>query len=235
MQFGWATDTYDADGAALGEATPRDISDIDLTAALAQLSGDIEQMPPAYSAKKIDGRRAYDIARSGETPALKVKNVSVYEFTITGVNESVATFRVRCSAGTYIRSLAHDLGALIGVPAHLKSLRRTAIGNFRVENAIGFQKMSESSVAEILSPPHFVPMGEIELPLDGVVIDPLQEKKILQGQTIVVKPQVTTIKLNDLVSVTNLQQELVGIGLAVEILREEGGPIAIQPKVVLKQ
>lgn len=234
IQFGWATETYDADGAAIGDATAKDVSGIDFSEALGKLSGEIEQMPPAYSAKKIEGRRAYDIARSGETPALKTKNVTVYEFVLTAVNADVATFRVRCSAGTYIRSLAHDLGTLVGVPAHLKSLRRTAIGNFRVDDAIGFQKLTESDLDTILSPPHFVPMNRIQLPLEEVVIDVTQEQKILHGQSIVLKPSVESLRSDDLVRIMNLDDELVGIGVVSEVLREGGGPVAIQPKVVLK-
>lgn len=233
IQFGWATDTYDADGTAVGEANAADVSALDLAAAAAKFTGEIEQMPPAYSAKKIEGRRAYDIARSGEIPQLKTKQVTVYEFAITAVHGSIATFRVRCSAGTYIRSLAHDLGASIGVPAHLKSLRRTAIGGFRVEDAIGFQKMSESTVDEILTAPHFVAMSDIDLPLARVLIDPLQEKQIVNGQSVIVKPN-GDLAQNDLVSIMTLQDELVAIGVVARVMREGGGPVAVQPKVVLK-
>src|SRR5687767_9987137 len=146
IQFGWATDSYDATGTPVnGEAVEQSVEQIDFEPHLAQFRGAIEQMPPAFSAKKIDGVRAYELARKGEEVKLKVKNVTVYEFTIVAVSASTLKFLVRSSAGTYMRSLAHDLGQAIGIPAHLKDLRRTAIGNFNVAQSIDFDKMSEST------------------------------------------------------------------------------------------
>lgn len=233
IQFGWSTDTYDAEGQAMGEATPTSVANVDFP--LEKFTGEIEQVPPAFSAKKVNGERAYDLARKGEAPELKSKVVTVYEFRITEVNESVARFVVRCSAGTYVRSLAHDLGIAIGIPAHLKSLRRVAIGRFNVDGALPLERLQSGPVEEILAEPHFIPLNRVQLPMEEVLIDPAQEKRVMQGQTIVVKPESTTIRQNDQVSMVNLQSELVGIGIAVDVLREGGGPVAVQPKVVLKE
>jgi tRNA pseudouridine55 synthase len=234
IQFGWATDTYDSEGRSAGEATERSVADVDFSAVLGKFAGEIDQIPPAYSAKKIAGERAYDLARKGEAPKLEAKRVTVYDFRITEVRESVATFVVRCSAGTYVRSLAHDLGEAIGVPAHLKSLRRTAIGTFDVKDALSLDLLEGGNREGIFAAPHWIPMNRLQLPLGEVHIDPTQEKRLLQGQTIFVKPVGAEIHQNDHVSIVNLESELVAIGVAVNVLREGGGPVAIQPKVVLK-
>src|ERR1051325_8261810 len=140
IQFGWATDSYDAAGERAGEPKQVSIEHIDLTPHVAKFLGEIEQMPPQFSAKKVQGVRAYELARKGETAALTPKKVTVHEFEIVAVHGSTAQFRVRSSAGTYVRSLAHDLGNAAGIPAHLKNLRRTRIGSFKVEDAIGFDR-----------------------------------------------------------------------------------------------
>src|SRR6266852_1625226 len=109
IQFGWATDSYDAEGTPVGEASEVNVEHIDFQPLLAPFLGEIEQMPPQFSAKKVGGVRAYELARKGETAALTPKKVTVYEFEILQVTGSTAEFRVRSSAGTYIRSLAHEL------------------------------------------------------------------------------------------------------------------------------
>jgi tRNA pseudouridine55 synthase len=134
IQFGWATDSYDAAGVPAGETTEVNVEQIDFAPLVAPFIGAIEQMPPQFSAKKVAGVRAYELARKGEVAALTPKAITVYEFEIVSVIGSTARFRIRSSAGTYVRSLAHDLGVAAGVPAHLKELRRTAIGNFRIES-----------------------------------------------------------------------------------------------------
>src|SRR5947208_1605905 len=128
IQFGWATDSYDAAGVPAGEKTEVNVEKIDFAPLIKPFLGEIEQMPPQFSAKKVQGVRAYELARRGETAVLTPKRVTVYEFEILRVTGSVAHFRVRSSAGTYVRSLAHELGAAACVPAHLKELRRTSIG-----------------------------------------------------------------------------------------------------------
>jgi tRNA pseudouridine55 synthase len=232
IQFGWATDSYDATGTpAGGEAIEASVEHIDFEPHLAQFRGAIEQMPPAFSAKKIDGVRAYELARKGEEVKLKTKQVTVYEFTILAVTGSTATFRVRSSAGTYMRSLAHDLGAAIGIPAHLKDLRRTAIGTFNVAQSIDFDRMSEATPEAILSAPHFQSLSEIELPLEKLRIDWPQQAKLMQGQGVIMVPRVA-VKQGDLLALGNPHDQLVAIAEVVNVLRE-GGPVEVKPKVVL--
>ena len=231
IQFGWATDSYDATGTPEGEANEASVEHVDFEPYLERFRGEIEQMPPAFSAKKVDGVRAYELARKGEEVKLKVKNVTVYEFTILSVTGSTAKFRVRSSAGTYMRSLAHDLGQAIGIPAHLKDLRRTAIGTFHVDKAIDFDRMSEAPPEAILTQPHFQSLSEIDLPLEKLRIDWPQQAKLMQGQGVIMVPRVPVQK-GDLLALGNPHDQLVAIAEVVNVLRE-GGPVEVRPKVVL--
>jgi tRNA pseudouridine55 synthase len=231
IQFGWATDSYDADGEVVGEAVEKDVTGLDLAAAAKQFTGEIEQMPPQFSAKKIGGVRAYEMARKGQTAPLTPKRVTVYDFTILGVEGSRATFRVRSSAGTYIRSLAHDLGAAIGVPAHLKDLRRTEIGNFKVEQSVSMEQLETAPLDVLLKPPHFQNLSDIDLPLEKLRIDWSQQGKMMNGQGVIMNPAVRVEK-GDLLALGNPHDQLVVIGEVVNVLRE-GGPVEVKPKVVL--
>jgi tRNA pseudouridine55 synthase len=231
IQFGWATDSYDSTGTAVGEAVEANIEGLDLAPHVAKFTGPIEQMPPAFSAKKVDGVRAYELARKGEEVKLKPKSVNVYEFQITEVKGSTARFLVRSSAGTYMRSLAHDLGQSLGVPAHLKDLRRTRIGNFDVAEAIHYDRMSEAGPEALFAPPHFQSLSDIDLPLEKLRIDWAQQGKLMQGQGVILVPQIA-VKSGDLLALGNPHDQLVAIAEVVNVLRA-GGPVEVKPKVVL--
>lgn len=105
-----------------------------------QFLGDIQQKPPIFSAIKKDGKRLYELARKGETTEIKARTVTVSEFEITKVNLPEVAFRIVCSKGTYIRSIAYDFGLALESGAHLSSLRRTKIGNFHVDNAVSIEE-----------------------------------------------------------------------------------------------
>jgi len=231
IQFGWATDSYDATGTPASDPVEQNIEGLDLEPHVARFRGEIEQMPPAFSAKKIDGVRAYELARKGEEVKLQPKRVTVYEFEILSVQSSTAQFRVRSSAGTYMRSIAHDLGQSLGIPAHLKELRRTKIGNFNVAEAIAFDRLSESGPEVLLAPPHYQSLSEIDLPLEKLRIDWAQQGKMMQGQGVIMVPPVP-VRKGDLLALGNPHDQLIAIGEVVNVLRE-GGPVEVRPKVVL--
>jgi tRNA pseudouridine55 synthase len=131
--FGRGTDTLDPEGAVTGEGpTP---SRADLEAALPAFLGTIQQLPPAYSAIHVGGRRAYEAVRAGEVPELAPRPVTIHELVLLEYAPPEATLRVNCSKGTYIRALARDLAERLGTVAHLGGLRRVRIGGFRLENA----------------------------------------------------------------------------------------------------
>lgn len=141
--FGYATDTYDAEGEAQGEMREVQPTLEELEQLLPRLRGRIQQMPPVYSAKKINGVPAYKLARRDKPVELKPVEVEVRHFEITGVDGSQASFVAEVSAGTYIRSLAHDLGQMLGCGAHLMSLRRTQAGEFTIQEAITLEQLAE--------------------------------------------------------------------------------------------
>lgn len=123
----------------------KDISHItegDLRSATSRFTGAIEQVPPMHSAIKVDGKRAYEIARKGESIELKKRTVTITEFEITKVEWPSVSFRVVCSKGTYIRSLARDFGDALGVGAYLAELCRTRIGSFRLEDALEIENIA---------------------------------------------------------------------------------------------
>ena len=115
-----------------------------INATTRQFIGKIEQFPPVFSAIKKDGKRLYEFARAGEDVEIKSRQVEISEFEITAINNLELKFRVVCSKGTYIRSLANDFGKALNSGAHLSELRRTRIGNFKVENALTPEDFIES-------------------------------------------------------------------------------------------
>ena len=147
FRFGFATDTYDSDGEAQGPDNPRALNAAILEKLAAESTGRFEQMPPAFSAKKVKGRPAYELARKKQPVELKAVEVEVFEYKLTGIEGSVARFVIECSSGTYIRSLAHVMGQKLGCGAHLSEITRTAVGEFSLEQAIKLEELAEASRA----------------------------------------------------------------------------------------
>lgn len=135
FNLGAVTPTYDL------ESEPENFKPVDeitvqhLSEAAAKMTGEIMQVPPAHSAIKVDGKRVYELARAGKEVKLEPRKVTIKEFEIKGVELPVVHFRIVCSTGTYIRSMANDFGELIGCGAYLSSLRRTRIGDFSASDA----------------------------------------------------------------------------------------------------
>jgi tRNA pseudouridine55 synthase len=160
IRFGFATDTYDAEGAPSGPEQPVHFGLDELHAASRQFVGAIEQLPPPFSAKKIAGVPAYKLARKGKPVELKAKQVEVKELEIISWDGSRAQFKAWVSSGTYLRSLAHDLGEKLGTGAHLAELERTAVREFTIEEAHTLealeQAMASGSVNELFLHPRLV-------------------------------------------------------------------------------
>ena len=135
IRFGFASDTYDADGEPTTPPQDLHLNFAEVRAAAMQFQGTIEQMPPPFSAKKIAGVPAYKLARKKHEIVLKAVQVEIKEFDILATTADQATFRARVASGTYIRSIAHEMGQKIGCGAHLASLRRTAVAEFTIDDA----------------------------------------------------------------------------------------------------
>lgn len=135
IELGKTTASYDLETAFETNIAADHVTDSEIEEAKEQLTGTIEQVPPAHSAVKVDGQRAYKKARKKEDVQIKSRIVTIHSFDVLSWQCPELTFRVHCSKGTYIRSLAHDFGQLVGVGAYLKQLRRTHIGSFDIAKA----------------------------------------------------------------------------------------------------
>ena len=133
--IGATTESFDLEKPVIPVADPSGITLEHVLAAAAQLTGDILQVPPMHSAIKVDGKRVDESARKGVEVKMEARPVQVREFEITGFENNVVHFRISCSKGTYIRSLARDLGEILGVGAYMSSLCRSRIGNFKLSEA----------------------------------------------------------------------------------------------------
>jgi tRNA pseudouridine55 synthase len=143
IRFGFATDTYDAEGVPVEPLTAPVLTLEQVRQAAVPFHGEIEQMPPAFSAKKIGGKPAYKLAREGKPVELKPKKILIHEFTIDRLEGDTATFRMKVSAGGYVRSVAHELGQELGCGGHLSGLRRTQAGVFTLQQAFTLEALAE--------------------------------------------------------------------------------------------
>src|SRR5437660_3130640 len=149
IRFGFATDTFDADGVPAAEARPLNLSLEELSALGQRFRGEIDQLPPVFSAKKINGVAAHKLARAGAEVAVKPVRITIHHFALTSLEGDTAGFTMSVSAGGYVRSVAHELGQLAGCGAHLSSLRRTRAGAFLLEQAITVDQLKSASAAEL--------------------------------------------------------------------------------------
>lgn len=143
IRLGATTDTYDADGQVL-DTSPVEVSEEQFSDALKPFIGQIEQVPPPYSAVKVKGRKAYEMAREGEEVDLQPRIIQVYNLDLLEWAPPEAVIDVYCSSGTYVRSLAHDLGEKLGCGAHLVGLRRTKSGRFTLRDAVPLRKLRDA-------------------------------------------------------------------------------------------
>ncbi len=163
VRFGRATDSYDADGAVTATAPVPPLQVETVAAALRRFEGAIEQIPPMVSALKHGGRRLYELAREGLEVERAPRRVMVYALELRDLGAEHADIRVRCGRGCYVRSLAHDLGTQLGILAHLESLRRTAVGPFRVGAAAALDSL-EAALAAKEAEGAALPAGVLSLP-----------------------------------------------------------------------
>lgn len=143
LRLGATTDTYDADG-QVTTTLPMNITEQQFETSLKQFIGEIEQVPPPYSAVKIHGRKAYEMAREGETFDLEPRKIQVFNLELLEWAPPEAVIDVYCSSGTYVRSLANDLGATLGCGAYLTGLRRTKSGRFTLRDAVPLRKLRDA-------------------------------------------------------------------------------------------
>jgi tRNA pseudouridine55 synthase len=175
IRFGFATTTYDREGTPTGPEVPFVSSREEVLAVMAGLTGSLEQTPPAFSAKKIGGVRSHDSARRGEAVENAPVRVEVSVFEVTAFVPPSIQFRVVCGGGTYVRSLAHDLGQRLGCGAHLSSLRRLRSGAFGIEEAVPMESAGASNMT---------PLDKLFLHWPSRIVSGLEERRVRQGNPI---------------------------------------------------
>jgi tRNA pseudouridine55 synthase len=243
FRFGFATNTYDADGTPFGPDTNPHLNKEDLERLAAGFTGKFQQMPPPFSAKKIHGRPAHQLARKQKPVELKPVDVEVFEFRLLGIDGPLARFSVECAAGTYIRSLAHEMGQQLRCAAHLAEIVRTAVGEFTLDHAIrldDFVRAAQSGRAA----ERIVPLSNLLTELPRVSVLPFVERRVRHGSRFQVAPSQVRAGRQEIaqgapaqldsgewkparVRVFNQQEQLIAIAEAIV-------PRTYQPVVVLE-
>ncbi len=182
VKLGVTTDTQDSTGTvvAASEAMP---APEQILQAAARFVGEVTQVPPQYSAVHYQGERAYRLARRGEVAELAPRTVTIYDLTVDAVAIPEFTLMVKCSQGTYIRTLAQDLGEALGCGAHLSALRRLAVGPFKVDDALPLAAMAELSREELAS--RIVPLSACLPGLRPIEVDAAAARQLRQGRPLV--------------------------------------------------
>jgi tRNA pseudouridine55 synthase len=179
LRFGFATTTYDAAGTPDGPEAEVDLAALE--AALDGFRGTFLQMPPAFSAKKVDGTRAYELARAGQTPELRAAEVTVHLLEVVDRGEQSARLRVSCSSGFYVRTLAHELGRRLGCGAHLAGLRRTRAGAFRIDDAVPLIAVETDGAAAARE---IIPLEDLLLSMPAAVLTEEGARRARHGNRI---------------------------------------------------
>ena len=181
IRFGFATDSYDADGEPITEPQEAAFNKEQIEAALASFRGPLQQTPPPVSAKKIGGVPAYKLARRNKPVRLEPVAVVVYELKLLAVEGDRARVFVRCSAGTYVRSLAHEVGAALGAGAHVAELRRTAMGEFTLEMARTLEELEALRAADRLVEA-LIPPDRVLPDIPAARVDEMTAMQIAHGR-----------------------------------------------------
>jgi tRNA pseudouridine55 synthase len=182
IRFGFATDTFDAEGEPQSVPTQLVLTLDELRSLSERFHGTIDQVPPVYSAKKIGGVPAHKLARAGKEVPVKAARITIHSFTLDSLEGDTASFTMHVSAGGYVRSVAHELGQLAGCGAHLASLRRTQAGPFTLTHSLTVDELKALSPAEIEARlPH--PRGMLP-DLPSVIVDELTAGRIRNGMQV---------------------------------------------------
>ena len=230
IRLGRSTTTFDREGEAVG--ADRDAGAVrheDVARAADAFRGEFQQAPPPYSAKKVGGRKFYEMARKGETVPSLPKKVRVTELSFGELQGGRLPFSIACSSGTYIRSIANDLGQALGCGAHLESLRRTRIGAFSVSDAASLEAFEGMSAEERLSAPHAVPLARVPFPFPRVQLASLEAWKIRRGQAVPARG--VEAREGDWVTLIGPTNDMLALGQVNPI--GDRGVALIKPRIVL--
>jgi tRNA pseudouridine55 synthase len=226
LRLGSTTDTYDADGRFTREpaAAPVDVSEKQFEEVLQRFIGEIEQTPPPYSAVKVHGRKAYEMARAGEEVELAPRKITVYHLEVLEWTPPEVVIDVHCSSGTYVRSLANDVGAALGCGAYLVGLRRTKSGRFSLRDAVPLRKLQEAFTAGNWYQ-YLIPAAEALAEWPGIELNPDEVEEVKHGHRV----KAAADAQPGLVRGVSMAGELIAI---MELAQGEDGSPQWQPKKV---
>ncbi len=212
IHFGYSTRSYDADGEPASPEVPVTLHRAALDAILDRFRGEFSQTPPPVSAKKIAGRPAYELARKHQPVDLKPVDVNVFALDILRIEGCEAEVRVHCSAGTYLRGIAHEAGQILGCGAFLKVLRRTASGDFKIEAARTLDQLADLAAAGRIQEA-LIPSAELLPDFPVELVDPITAGQIRNGRDFRVSP-FQARKSSRYVKAVTPQGDLIAIGEA---------------------
>jgi tRNA pseudouridine55 synthase len=212
FRFGFGTNTYDSEGVAQGADTAPTLDREQILKLAAESVGPFEQMPPIFSAKKVQGRPAYELARENKVVELKPAAIEIFEYRLAEIEGAIARFTIECSSGTYVRSLAHDMGQKIGCGAHLAEITRTAVGEFSLEQAITIEELA-AAAREGKFQSRMIPLEGLLSNLPRTNVLPVLEKRVRHGG-----------KFNILVSQLQVGHVDLPPGATTELEPESGHP-----------
>jgi tRNA pseudouridine55 synthase len=224
IRLGGSTDTFDAEGKVTLSKDPLNITEAQFEAALKTFIGEIEQTPPPYSAVKVQGRKAYEMARQGEEVDLTPRKITVRHLEVLEWAPPEAVIDVHCSSGTYVRSLANDLGVMLGCGAYLVGLRRTKSGRFSLRDSVPLRKLQEAFAAGNWYQ-YLIPAAEALGDWPSVELNPDEVEGVRHGHRVKVVGEPTETKVRGV----STQGELVAL---MEMVINEDGSREWQPKKV---
>jgi tRNA pseudouridine55 synthase len=231
MRLGRATTTYDREGEPIGpDRDASHVTDARVAQEAVAFRGEFLQSPPAYSAKKVGGRKFYEMARKGESVPSAPKTVRVTRFDVGPVAGGAVPFTISCSSGTYIRSIAHELGERLGCGAHLETLRRTRIGTFSADDALPLERFEARPESDRLAGTHAVPLARVPFPFPRVQLASLEAWKIRRGQAVPARG--VEAAEGDWVALVGPTNDMVALGQVNPIGNR--GVALIRPRIVLE-
>src|SRR5512135_528635 len=224
IRLGGSTDTFDAEGKVTPSKEPVNVTEAQFEEALQSFVGEIEQTPPPYSAVKVQGRKAYEMARQGEEVDLAPRKITVHHLEILEWAPPEVVIDVHCSSGTYVRSLANDLGTALGCGAYLVGLRRTKSGRFSLRDATPLRKLQEAFHAGNWYQ-FLIPAAEALAEWPAVELNPDEVEDVRHGHRVKAAPDAKP----GMVRGVSTQGELVAL---MDLATGESGELEWQPKKV---
>ncbi|SMC21702.1 tRNA pseudouridine synthase B [Clostridium acidisoli DSM 12555] len=210
LKLGEVSDTYDREGKII-QSSKVDVDENEIISVINSFIGEIDQVPPMYSALKVNGKRLYELARQGIEIERQSRKINIYDIIIEEINIPYVTFEVKCSKGTYIRSLCYDIGEKLNCGALMWDLERVATGKFTKENAIRLEDLSTDNLEKNL-----IPMDKALHMYDKIYFEEDAEKLLVNGVNIKDKTFIADIKTDIIYRVYLKNDKFIGLGMKNE-------------------